>query len=277
MIDARVAPRRQMRRVGPALGATGQDSALRRSCRRGSAAGVIALLTLLAPAARAQSGDGFLFGQPHGSVTLRGGFSQASASSDLFDQSRETFTLGKGDFGGVSGGLEAAVRVAPNVDVSFDVGYARTSALSRYRNFVDNNNAEIQQTTSLLRVPMTVNARLYLAPPGRSVGHFAWIPSGVAPWIEGGAGIMSYRFSQEGDFVDTSTGVVYPDAFVSSGTTPMAQVVGGADMNISPRLALVGDARYLWAKRPSLGSDFQKFQPLDLSGVALSLGLTVRL
>jgi hypothetical protein len=231
----------------------------------------------IATPALAQSGDGYLFGAPRGSVTLRGGFAQARAGSDVFQEATQQFTLSKSDFAGFSGGLEAAARVGTSLDLSLDVGYMRTSAPSHYRGLVDLQNQEIEQTTSLLRVPMTVNAKLFLTPPGRSVGRFAWIPSTLTPYVGVGAGLMSYRFSEEGDFVDLATNAVRPDAFVSSGTTPMAQVMAGADYTLSPRLALTGDARYLMVKGARLGSDFVGYQPLDLSGVALSLGLTVRL
>ena len=272
--------RQQMRRFGVPSGAvpTGPRAGRPRHRRtaRALAAAAIGVLALASPA-MAQSGDGYLFGAPQGSLTLRGGFSQASAKSDIFDETMQQLTLSRRDFGGFSGGIEGAVRVAPSVDLTLDVGYSHTSAPSHYRNFVDNNNAEIQQVTALRRVPYTLNARLWLTPPGRSIGRFAWIPSSFTPWVEAGAGFMSYRFSQEGDFVDLTTNAVFPDAFVSEGTTPMAQGVIGADYTLTPRLALTGDARYLWAKRPDLGSDFVGYSPLDLSGVALSLGLTVRL
>lgn len=227
--------------------------------------------------ALAQSGDGYLFGAPRGSVSLRGGFAQARAGSDVFQEATQQFTLSKRDFAGFSGGVEVAAHVTPTLDLSFDVGYMRTSAPSHYRGLVDLQNREIEQTTSLLRVPMAINAKLYLVPTGRSVGRFAWIPSTLAPYVGVGGGVMAYRFSEEGDFVDLATNAVRADAFIARGTTPMAQIMAGADYSLSPRLALTGDARYLLVKGAPLGRDFVGYQPLDLSGVALSLGLTVRL
>jgi outer membrane protein W len=271
-----------MRRTGPAAGVALSGGATRsvRHRRRALVAmsALVALVGLVAATpALAQSGDGYLFGAPKGSVTLRGGFAQARASSDVFQEATQQLTLSKRDFAGFSGGLEAAARVGPNLDLSLDVDYMSTSAPSHYRGLVDLQNQEIEQTTSLRRVPMTINAKVYLAPPGRSVGRFAWIPSTLAPYVGVGGGVMAYRFAEEGDFVDLSTNAVRPDRFVSDGTTPMAQVMAGADYTLSPRLAITGDARYLLVKGATLGRDFSGYQPLDLSGVALSLGLTVRL
>lgn len=225
----------------------------------------------------AQSGAGYLFGAPWGSITLRGGYSHAQAGSDLYDEMTQTLTLSKKDFSGATFGAELAFPVTSSLDLSFDAAVMSTNAPSHYRNFVDNNNGEIQQTTGLSRVPLAVNARLYLTPPGRSIGKFAWIPNTFTPWIGGGAGVMYYRFHQDGDFIDPTTNNVYADNFQSDGWTPMTQAMAGVDVSISPRLAVTGDARYLWAKRPTLSSDYQGYQPLDLSGALLSLGLTIRL
>lgn len=225
----------------------------------------------------AQSGDGFLFGPPQGSFTLRGGYSRASAGSDLFDEVTQTLTVNRGDFSGLALGSAAGVSVTDRLDVTLDAGYMSTRTPSSYRAFVDNANQEIRQTTQLQRVPATLGAKLYLAPRGRTIGRFAWIPTSVAPWVGAGAGFMWYRFRQDGDFVDVRTNNVRRDVLDSDGFTPMAQGMAGVDVSLGARYAITGDLRYLAVKRPGLSADFQGYQPLDLSGVALSLGFTVRL
>ena len=47
------------------------------------------------------------------------------------------------------------------------------------------------------------------------------------------------------------------------------------DARVSECLALVGETRWTWAKS-ELGRDFEDFEPIDLSGLSLSLGLLVR-
>lgn len=222
-------------------------------------------------------GNGFLFGRPSGSVTLRGGFSQASARSDLFEDISRDLTIKRGDFSGASYGGEIGVSVTPDLELTIDAGLMRTSTPSSYRNFVDNADREIEQRTVLRRIPFTMNAKLYLAPRGRTIGRFAWIPSRLAPWASVGAGFMNYDFSQTGSFVDFATTNVFNDTFQSDGNTPIAQGRIGADLSLGTRLALTGEGRYLWAKGAPLGSDFVGYAPLDLSGATVSLGLTVRL
>ena len=56
----------------------------------------------------------------------------------------------------------------------------------------------------------------------------------------------------------------------------MYQAMGGADISLSPHVALRLDSRYVWAKAP-LSQGFIGFDKIDLSGVQGTLGLTYRL
>jgi hypothetical protein len=240
---------------------------------------LVAAVLALASAAplHAQTTDGFLLGAPQGSFTLRGGFAKARAQSDLFTDLTQTFTLKRSDFSGGTIGGELSLPINSQFELSTDLSAMWSNTPSHYRDFTDNADREIEQTTQLMRVPLTFNGRLFLTPPGRSIGKFAWIPNTVTPWVGGGAGLMWYRLRQQGDFIDFQTNIVHGgDVLETDGWTPMAQAMAGADVSLTPRLALTGDARYLWAKRPAVGNDFQGYEPLDLSGVALTLGLTVR-
>ena len=52
--------------------------------------------------------------------------------------------------------------------------------------------------------------------------------------------------------------------------------MGGVDFTLTPRIALTGDARYLWSSA-SMNESFEGYDKIDLSGVFLTLGLTFRL
>ena len=261
---------------------TSSDFSMRRgglmrnsSCRRVALA--VALAAMIGPrAARAQSeGDGFLFHKPIGAFVVRGGISSAMASGDLYSFLTNQFTLDKGDFRAPAFGGDLLITVAPRVDLDFGVGYAGSKKATEFRHWVDTDNNPIQQTTTLARVPMTVGARFYLTAPGRSIGKFAWIPTKFVPYVGAGGGMMWYRLHQVGDFIDFKTTDVFPDEFESSGWTPTAHALAGANYTLTPRLALTGEARYTWAKG-SLGTDFEGFDGIDLSDVGLTLGLNVR-
>jgi len=156
-----------------------------------------------------------------------------------------------------------------------DVSHSGMSKGSEFRNFVDNNNLPIEQTTSFDRTPLTVSARYYLTDRGRRIGHYAWVPNHVAPYLGAGAGVMFYNFEQKGDFIDNNTLAVFSDTFHSGGSALMGQLLAGADWALGPRWALRTEARYLLANA-SPGSDFAGFHRIDLSGVTTSVGFFVR-
>lgn len=241
-----------------------------------SALMVLLAVSLAPTVGRAQSaGDGFLFQRPVGAFVVRGGFASTMAGGDLYSFLTDQFTLSKADFRAPALAGDLLVRVAPRLDLDFGVAYSGSKKLSEFRHFVDLNDLPIQQTTSLARVPLTAGARLYLVPPGRSIGKFAWIPTKVVPYVGAGGGMMWYRLRQSGDFIDFATTDVFPDAFESSGWTSTAHALAGVDYSLSPRLALNGEARYTWAKA-SLGSDFTGFDGIDLSDIGITFGLNVR-
>jgi len=224
------------------------------------------------------AGNGYLFGVPSGGVTVRAGWFIARANSDFFDQTRRDLTLDKSDFGGPMLGADVAVRLTPQLDLTLDGAWIGSSTKSHYRDFVDNNNQEIEQTTTLRRVPLTANLKAYLVPRGRTVGSLAYIPAKVVPWFGIGGGLMWYNLQQSGDFINPTTGEVFNDRFESSTWGPAVQGMGGVDVTLTPRIALSGDARYLWS-RASLedNSRLEGFEKLDLSGVSIALGVTFRL
>lgn len=233
---------------------------------------------LVASRAQAQSsGDGFLFHPPGAALTVHGGYARANAGSDVFSFATEKLTLGRGDFSGFDAGLDLAIALSPRVDLSLGADYTGRVAGSEYRDFTGTDDLPIQQTTRFQRVPVTASVKAYLTPRGRSIGSFAWIPSDLAPYVGAGGGGMWYRFSQSGEFVDFNTAdlEIFNNTLESSGWAPMAQGLVGADLTLTPRLALTGEARYSWAKA-RLSDQFVGFDRIDLSGPSATLGLTLR-
>lgn len=236
---------------------------------------VATMLAATRPLMAQSSGDGFRFQRPTGSWSLRGGFAMPSANSDLFSFTTTNLTVNRGDFNALELGADLSFTLSPRVDLVFDLSTSGMSKGSEFRNFVDNNQLPIQQTTSFQRTPLTVNARYYLSERGRQIGHYAWVPSRIVPYVGAGVGVMNYDFSQKGDFVDNTTLAVFPDAFHSSGWAPMGQLLAGAEWSTSPGWAIRTEARYLMGSAaPS--SDFAGFHRIDLSGVTTSVGFFVR-
>jgi len=240
-----------------------------------AAAWVGAMLAPLGAGAQMGSGDGFLFGTPRVSITLHGGLAMPSAGSDVYAFVQKHLTLGRSDFAGRSLSADLAIRTSDRTAVLLSVGSSGQVVWSEYRDWVDNNDRPIEQSTALRRTPLTVGIRYYLTPPGRTLSRLAWVPARVVPYVAAGAGSTWYKFRQSGDFVDYKTLGVFGSTMESSAWTPTAYGAAGVDCALTARLGLVAEARYdLGSARMS--SDFSGFNRIDLSGLAVTAGLTIR-
>ena len=234
-----------------------------------------AAMALAAPAHAQDSGRGFLFGRPDWNLSLRGGFAHPNVGSDVFSEATSRLTLNRSDFNGATFGADLGYSLAPNIDLSVGVSYAGTSKRSEFRNYLDNKNLPIEQTTNFARVPLTASLKWFLTPRGRSLGRFAWVPSRYALFLGAGGGAMWYNFEQNGDFVNFQNNNIEPRVLKSSSWTPTAHVLAGFDYSLSPHWSLTTEGRYTWAKT-DLGRDFTGFQPIDLSGFTTTVGLSLR-
>lgn len=217
-------------------------------------------------------GPDFFLGQPRGSILLRGGWTFARAGSDIFDFTTERLTVDRSDFNAATVGLEVAVRFDARTASVFGIGFSRAAERSEFREFVDQQDRPIEQTTELTQLPITAGLRLYLLPAGQPVGRFAWLPARLAPYLGAGGGLVWYRFEQVGRFVDYVDLSIFRDRFRSSGWTPTAHLLAGLDLSLAPRLGWTVEARYAWASA-GMNEDFQDFETIDLSGLQTTIGV----
>lgn len=239
---------------------------------------VLSLLCAGVPAVawgQSGSGRGFLFREPVATLSVFGGFAQPGARSELFEFTTDELTLGRGDFAALSTGLDLALHVSPRFDIVIGIASARSNQRSEFRDWVDNNDQPIEQTTEFLRVPLSLSARYHLQRRGRTIGSFAWIPAQFDPWVGAGIGTMKYRFRQVGDFIDYQTLDVFSDRFTSEGWAPFAQASVGGGWTLSQRWVLTGEARYVRGSA-QLSESFEGFDRLDLSGFSTQLGVAIR-
>jgi hypothetical protein len=245
------------------------------------AAGVGIALCALALPARAQTTD-FLFRRPWVTLGVSAGVSQPTANSEVFDfVSEQLYVFGtrrpveRSDFRSVAVQAELTVRATEKLDVALDFGWAGDEIDSEFRDWVGTDNLPIAQTTRFTRVPITAGVKYFLRERGRSLGRFAWVPARWAPFVGAAAGVVHYRFEQQGEFVDYQTLDIYRDFYTSEGWAPTAHVLVGAEVTLLPRLALTAEGRYAWAKS-KLGQDFVDFDDIDLAGFQALAGLSVR-
>jgi hypothetical protein len=219
----------------------------------------------------------FLFGRPRGAAGIRGAWLFAHADSDWyrFVTGPDQLTIERSDFNapGIAGTV--GFTLSSRLDVLFDVEFTQTTVGSEYRNFVDNNRQPINQTTRLNQVNLTGGIKVALMPRGRHVGSYAWIPRTVVPYAGGGGGMLFYRLSQSGDFIDALTPQrsIFYDTFISSGWTPAAHLFSGVDLRVARSVYATVEARYLWASGTMDRRQFVGFNSLDLAGLRTSAGV----
>lgn len=238
-------------------------------------AAVLAALLTSAPAA-AQQSDGFLFGRPHVTVGLYGGYALPGTGSEIFEFTRERLTVDEGDFRSAAFGGWVGLRASERFDVTLDVARAGVETSSEFRNWVDQDDRPIEQTTSFTRTAATLSVKAYAWDRGRAIGQYVWIPRRVSPYLGAGGGILWYGFEQEGSFVDFQTLDIFRDRFDSEGTTAVWHVLGGVDLSVTPWLLVRTEVRHAWASA-EMDEDFVGFDPLDLSGFQGSVGVGVRM
>lgn len=235
---------------------------------------IVLALVPLGPLSHAQEEQpDFLFGAPRGAFSVRGGYMIASANSDIYEFFSEQLTIEKADFNALVFGIDAALAIHPRVDVLFGFEYSRAAVDSEYRDFEEDNGDPITQTTELRTVPLTGGIKLYLMPRGREISRFAYVPSKARPYLGAGAGLVWYRLTQIGDFVDFADLSIFPGEFRSSAWGTEAHVFGGLDIQLNPKWYLSLEGRYIWADA-DVSEDFVGFDPIDLNGLRITAGFS---
>lgn len=234
---------------------------------------LVPLLLSVPAVVRAQ--DGFLFGLPQASVSLRFGHARPAVSGELFESMRQRLTMGPGDFGAEVAELELLVGVNPHLEVGAGLGWSNSTVDSEFRDYTYQDDSPIEQTTKLRRMPLTLLARVYPLARGKALSNYAWIPARFTPFVGGGAGVLWYKLEQSGDFVDAETLDIFENRYESDGAAFAAHALGGAEYWLTARIGIVAEGRYTWASATPK-SQFE-FDSVDLSGWQVTAGVAFRL
>jgi hypothetical protein len=181
-----------------------------------------------------------------------------------------------GQFNNVTVGGEFLVALGNNIEAGLGVGFYRRTVPAVYIDLENQNGSDITQDLKLRIVPFTATVR--------------WLPLGrdsaVVPYIGGGVGVLAWRYSETGQFVDSTTGSIadcgragvrcdiFNDNFVGSGTATGPVVLGGARVPVGG--ADVGfEVRYQGAKG-NLSTDDFLAPKIDLGGFTYAFTLNFR-
>jgi outer membrane protein W len=167
------------------------------------------------------------------------------------------------DFRGAALSGEWLFRVMDYVEVGAGLGYYQKSVPSVYRDVINSNGSEIQQDLKLRVIPFT--AVVHFLPLGYG--------SAVEPYVGAGLGVFAYRYSETGEFVDTSDYSIYRANYAKSGTAIGPVIMGGVRVPFA-RFAVGGELRYQRAEG-DLTTDFLG-NKIDLTGVSFVAQFGVR-
>lgn len=155
-----------------------------------------------------------------------------------------------------------------NVEVGAGIGVFGRSVPTVYLDLTDLSDREIEQTLRLRVIPMTAVVRFM--PFGRT--------GDVQPYIGAGAGLLQYRYSEIGQFVDPNDLAIYDARYTASGVTPAAVVLGGVKLPLGGDVyGLTLEGRYLMGSGKTGGIEAGFLdEKIDLGGFLFNVGVQVR-
>ena len=225
----------------------------------------------------------FLFGRPRMSIGLRGLWHRARAGSDFYDfVNKELFVPRSPDndhdnpdhghlnFDAPGIGFDFGYGVNTRLDMRIGVDYAYSLNESELRDYIGSDGLPYTQRTHLSQTDVRAELAFALAPRGRAIGQYAWVPSRVVPYVGAGLSFVRHDLRLAGEFVDEIG--YYEDEFTSKGWGTGAHLFGGVDVRMTRHASLNAEVRHVEASA-GLGDAFEGFDPLDLGGLRISAGV----
>jgi hypothetical protein len=122
------------------------------------------------------------------------------------------------DFNGASVGGEWLFPLARHIEGGIGVSFSSQTVHSIYQDYVDPDGTEVDQDLRLRMVPAAFTVRLLPIDPR----------SPVQPYVGGGLALVSWRYSEIGEFVDFNAGrTIFEGRFVKSGANVGPLFLGG--------------------------------------------------
>jgi hypothetical protein len=146
------------------------------------------------------------------------------STDDVLFQDIQFLTFNPRDFDGATAGVEYLVGLSDLFDAGLGVGYYSRSATAVDTFFVQPNGANIVSQLGLRVVPFTATFR-YLP-----LGHH----DAFVPYIGAGVGIFRWRYTESGDFSDSS-GNITSGSFTGTGTAVGPVILGGVRFPVGHR------------------------------------------
>ena len=139
-------------------------------------------------------------------------------------------------FGGPSISGEVLLGLGDFVEAGVGIGYTSKERDSFYTDFPEEDGTEIEQSTRLRIVPLSVTVRAF--PIGRTTP--------IQPYVGGGINFYRWQYREAGEFIDFSddTLPVFTDTFTDNGTATGAVLLFGVRVPIGRTFNVGGEARW---------------------------------
>jgi hypothetical protein len=161
------------------------------------------------------------------------------------------------DFNGATIGAEWLFGVGDFLEAGAGIGFSQRTVPSIYDDLVNIDGSEIQQDLKLRLIPLT--ATLRFVPTGRR--------SSVQPYIGAGIGVINWRYSEIGEFVDLQTDEIFGATYKDSGAEVVPIILGGVRAPVGDNFLIGGEVR--WQRGDAELSPEVEFlgDRIDLGGV----------
>ena len=205
-----------------------------------------------------------------GWLTLRGAADRVAGDTiveNLIHTSPTDYALSYrvSDFDNTTFGADWLFPIGEYLEGGVGVSYYAKTVPSFYLALTDESGGDIRQNERLREVP--VNASLRFLPFGRRFP--------VRPYIGLGVSVIPWRYSEVGNFVDTSNNIYtadYHDSGVAVGWTLMA----GVRVPVTRAFSIGGEVRYLDANAPLDPTVGFLGDRIDLGGVSYLATFNIR-
>jgi opacity protein-like surface antigen len=244
------------------------ESVMRKRLRAiGLACASAAVFTVLA-AARAEAQVTIVepsqsIGFTLGYFSVRGEDSRVLEDVLLADLSDLVFEVK--DFNGASIGGEWLFGVSDYLEAGAGVGFYQRTVPSVYRCCVDEDGTEIEQDLKLRTVPLSATVRFL--PIGRG---------GVEPYVGAGIGLINWRYSETGEFIDNRDDSIFRARFTDSGNAIGPVILGGIRLPVADTWLIGGELRYQKAEADLDPEAELLGEKIDLGGWTTSFTLHLR-
>jgi hypothetical protein len=180
----------------------------------------------------------------------------ARVEGDVLVANRRDFVFDFSDFRSVSLGMDWLAPVGDYLEAGAGIGFARRTVPTIYDDFVRPDGSEIDQEIKLRTVPFAATIRVL--PLGRN--------NPFQPYVGGGIGVINWRYSETGDYIDfTQSGrPIFNASYSATGTSIGPVAVFGLRF-ASDTASIGGEVRYQRAEGDLDTVDFLG-PKLDLGG-----------